>query len=243
MSKKSPPIHVGLIMDGNIRYALHHKVRKTEAYKQSVHQLFNLFKPCIDGGIKVLSGFALSLNNLKRSAVEQEAIFDGIRYAIGVFPKIQHQLKIRFKAVGKLECLPEDIRESLRQLENQYMQGERLVFLFLVAYSGQWDMLQAAAKAQEFLHQGQELQKKDLEKFLATAPYPNLDLIIRTGGDLRLSNFMLWQTSFAEFYFTPKLFPEFTVEDFRLALKSYAKRERRFGKVPLEGGSDDATSR
>ena len=218
------PKHVSIIMDGNGRWAKERGKERIYGHFEGVESVRAVTEACVELGIPYLSLFAFSEENWQRPQEEVEAL-------MGLMLKSMHNeyptfLKngVRFRVLGNLERLSSTLREEIDYLEKATEGGDKLTMVLFMSYSGKWDIQQAACKMAE-------AGASDLEPFLVTAGIPDPDLIIRTSGEKRISNYLLWQAAYSEFVFTETLWPDFRKESFRAALEEYSSRDRRFGKV------------
>ena len=218
------PKHVSIIMDGNGRWAKERGKERIYGHFEGVESVRAVTEACVELGIPYLSLFAFSEENWQRPQEEVEAL-------MGLMLKSMHNeyptfLKngVRFRVLGNLERLSSTLREEIAYLEKATEAGDKLTMVLFMSYSGKWDIQQAANKMAA-------AGASDLEPFLVTAGIPDPDLIIRTSGEKRISNYLLWQAAYSEFVFTDTLWPDFRKESFRAALEEYASRDRRYGKV------------
>ncbi len=218
------PKHVSIIMDGNGRWAKERGKERIYGHFEGVESVRAITEACVELGIPYLSLFAFSEENWQRPQEEVEAL-------MGLMLKSMHNeyptfLKngVRFRVLGNLERLSGTLREEIAYLEKATEAGDKLTMILFMSYSGKWDIQQAACKMAA-------AGATDLEPFLVTAGIPDPDLIIRTSGEKRISNYLLWQAAYSEFVFTDTLWPDFRKESFRAALEEYASRDRRYGKV------------
>ena len=211
-------------MDGNGRWAKERGKERLYGHFEGVESVRAVTEACVELGIPYLSLFAFSEENWQRPQEEVEAL-------MGLMLKSMHNeyptfLKngVRFRVLGNLERLSSTLREEIAYLEKATEAGDKLTMVLFRSYSGKWDIQQAANKMAA-------AGASDLEPFLVTAGIPDPDLIIRTSGEKRISNYLLWQAAYSEFVFTDTLWPDFRKESFRAALEEYSSRDRRFGKV------------
>lgn len=211
-------------MDGNGRWAKERGKERIYGHFEGVESVRAVTEACVELGIPFLSLFAFSEENWQRPQEEVEAL-------MGLMLKSMHNeyptfLKngVRFRVLGNLERLSSTLREEIAYLEKATEAGDKLTMVLFMSYSGKWDIQQAANKMAA-------AGASDLEPFLVTAGIPDPDLIIRTSGEKRISNYLLWQAAYSEFVFTDTLWPDFRKESFRAALEEYSSRDRRFGKV------------
>ncbi len=222
------PKHVAIIMDGNRRWAKTRGYHPLAGHKAGVRALKDVVAGAKDIGVKALSVYAFSKENWRRSDEEVQGLFQLFKYFIAKeVPKLKEEgIKLRF--VGDLTEMPEDLREAFKWGEEETSEGQAMDFNVLVNYSGKWDIIQAVRR---MISEGIKPEEIDESLFLSYLALPDEpDLIIRTSGELRLSNFLIWQSAYSELYFTEKLWPDFTRFDLLKAVESYMRRQRRFGK-------------
>jgi undecaprenyl diphosphate synthase len=229
MTKGRIPHHVAIVMDGNGRWATRRYLPRVAGHKRGMDVLRACVRHCGEHGVRVLTVFAFSSENWKRPAEEVSSLMELLAMALGrEVPQLQAE-GVRLYFVGDRAALSEKVRAGLAQAEADTAGNTRMVFNVCFNYGGRWDIAQAAA---QLAARGEAITEKSLAGALALAHVPDPDLLIRTGGERRLSNFLLWQAAYAELYFTDKLWPEFDAAALGEALADYAARERRFGRTP-----------
>ena len=229
MNPKAAQLHVGLILDGNRRYAKKNNLTPSKTYKIAIDRAFEIYEACLKNNVAALTFFVMSLDNLSRPKKEKEALFKALETFVDRLSREAEEYGIRVRIIGGRGVVPEGLQKKLDTLEEESRLNTRLLNFLAVGYSGHQDILDAVnISRQRFDGQG-HIDEALLEKNISTVPFTRVDFIIRTGGDKRLSDFLLWQASYAELYFTKKTFPEFTKEDFTRALREFYRRERRFG--------------
>jgi undecaprenyl diphosphate synthase len=198
-------------------------------HKKGMDALRACVRHCGDRGVKVLTVFAFSSENWNRPAEEVNGLMELLAGALArEIPQLKAE-GVRVHFIGDREALSEKVREGLRQAEAATAGNARLVFNICFNYGGRWDIAQAAAK---LATRGEPITQESMHAAMALAHVPDPDLIIRTGGEQRISNFLLWQAAYSELYFSDKLWPEFDAAALDAAFDDYAARERRFGKTP-----------
>ena len=222
------PEHVAIIMDGNGRWAKKRLMPRTYGHSEGAKAIERTCENADELGIKYLTVYAFSTENWKRSVEEVSTIMNIFRKYLVDSIERSNRNNMRVRIIGKREDLPEDIVEKMYNLEKATANNTGLQFSVAINYGGRDEILHAAKLCAAA---GEEMTEENLEKHLYSAGIPDPELIIRPGGELRLSNFLLWQAAYAELFFTPVLWPDFTEEDFAQALDEYARRERRFGLV------------
>ena len=225
---KNLPHHVAIVMDGNGRWATRRYLPRVAGHKKGMDALRACVRHCGDRGIKVLTVFAFSSENWNRPADEVSGLMELLGLALArEVPQLKAE-GVRVNFVGDRTGLSEKVQAGLAQAEASTAANTRLVFNICFNYGGRWDIADAAARLSAT---GQPITEASLAGALSLAHVPDPDLIIRTGGEHRLSNFLLWQAAYAELHFTDKLWPEFGAQELDAALADYAGRERRFGKT------------
>jgi undecaprenyl diphosphate synthase len=222
------PHHVAIVMDGNGRWATRRFLPRVAGHKKGMDALRACLRHCGERGIQVLTVFAFSSENWNRPADEVSGLMELLAVALSrEVPQLRDE-GVRVHFIGDRSALSEKVRAGLAQAEADTASNTRLVFNICFNYGGRWDVAQAAAK---LAARGEAITEQSLDRALALAHVPDPDLVIRTGGEQRLSNFLLWQAAYAELFFSDKLWPEFDAAALDEALAAYAGRERRFGKT------------
>lgn len=224
------PQHVSIIMDGNGRWAKSRGLERLEGHKEGVESVRACLESAVEMKIKYLSLFAFSTENWGRPKEEVQGLWALMVKAIERETKNLIKNRVRVLVLGNLEQLSPDLRMAIEGLMEVTSSGQGTTLVVMINYSGKWDILQAANRFAEE-NPGKKMSTEDMDRYLVTAGVPDPDLLIRTSGEERISNYMLWQTAYTEFYFTDTLWPDFRKKEFRLALEAYAKRDRRYGKV------------
>ena len=231
MTQPRLPHHVAIVMDGNGRWATRRYLPRVAGHKKGLDTLRACLRLCGERGIKVLTVFAFSSENWNRPAEEVSGLMELLAVALArEIPQLRGE-GVRVQFVGDRTALSEKVRAGLAQAEADTASNTRLIFNICFNYGGRWDIAQAAAK---LAARGEAITEKALDGALALAHVPDPDLIIRTGGEERLSNFLLWQAAYSELYFSDKLWPEFDAAALDEALAAYASRERRYGKTSAQ---------
>ena len=220
------PRHIAIVMDGNGRWARRRFMPRIAGHRQGVESLRRCIRACAQRGVQTLTVFAFSSENWNRPKDEVSGLMELMGKAlIREVPELQ-QGGIRLRFVGDRQSLAERLRHELAQAEAATAHNDRMALNVCFNYGGRWDITQAAAR---LAAQGQPITEDTLSGALALAHVPDPDLLIRTGGEQRISNFLLWQSAYSELYFTDKLWPDFDEAALDEALAAYAARERRFG--------------
>ena len=224
------PQHVSIIMDGNGRWAKSRGLERLEGHKEGVESVRACLEFAVEMKIKYLSLFAFSTENWGRPSDEVQGLWALMLKAIERETKYLIKNRVRVLMLGNLQQLDPDLRLAIEGLMEATSGGQGTTLVVMINYSGKWDIVQAANRFAEE-NPGKQILPEDFDKYLITAGVPDPDLLIRTSGEERISNYMLWQTAYTEFYFTDTLWPDFRKKEFRLAIEEYARRDRRFGKV------------
>ena len=223
------PRHVCVIMDGNGRWAKKRLLPRVMGHKRGLTALENLAARCAELGVEYLTVFAFSTENWRRPEDEVSFLMKLFLQALGGKVAKMHQNNLRLKVIGNRSRFPAAIVEGIEAAERLTANNTGLTLTVAADYGGRWDILQAANR---LIAEGKsEITEDDLSRRLSLAEAPEPDLFIRTGGETRISNFMLWQMAYAEFYFTDALWPDFDAAEFDRAISSFRVRERRFGRT------------
>jgi undecaprenyl diphosphate synthase len=234
------PHHIAIVMDGNGRWATKRFLPRVAGHKKGVDALRACVRHCGDIGVKVLTVFAFSSENWNRPADEVSGLMELLAMALArEVPQLQAE-GVRIHFVGERSALSEKVRNGLAQAEASTAGNTRLVLNICFNYGGRWDIAQAAAR---LAARGEPMTEANLDRAMALAHVPDPDLVIRTGGEMRISNFLLWQSAYSEFYFTDKLWPEFSPAALDKAIADYGKRERRFGRTSEQVAAPDGSAR
>lgn len=216
-------------MDGNGRWAKKRLLPRSLGHKAGMNAMIELAEHAQKCGVKYLTVYALSTENLKnRPEDELCGLFDLFRKYFESNVKKLYKQNARVKIIGDLSALPQDVAKILKDGEDNSPEGAAFTLVFAINYGGRVEIIQAVNRAVE---EGKQIDEESFSSLLYTADIPDPDLIIRTGGELRLSNFLTYQSAYTELYFTDVLFPDFTGAEFDKALNDYAARERRFGRI------------
>ena len=234
------PRHVAIVMDGNGRWARKRLLPRGLGHKAGVDALVEVVRAAARRGVGYLTVFAFSSENWKRPQEEVSGLMGLLLVALS---KHLDQLKsegVRIRVAGDLQPLSDKVRMALLAAEASSAHCDRLVLTVAFNYGGRWDIVQACRKAMEAGVDSSSLDEVTLARFMTMSYAPDPDLLIRTGGEVRLSNFLLWQCAYAELYFTDCLWPDFDGAELDRAIASYAERERRFGDVGASGEGEGA---
>lgn len=228
------PRHVAIIMDGNNRWARARELEGVEGHRAGEEALQLVVEAAAEAGVEVLTVFAFSSENWRRPEDEVNHLMSLFLRALQKRVEELHNNGLQIRFIGDRSAFSDDLQQGMQRAEALTRDNENMVLAVAVNYGGQWDITQAAQQLAQRVATG-ELQpegitSEQLQAGMALADLPPPDLLIRTGGDHRISNFLLWQLAYAELYFTPVLWPDFDQQQLQLALDDYAGRQRRFGR-------------
>lgn len=230
------PRHIAVVMDGNGRWAKKRFLPRVAGHKQGVEAVRTLIRSASERGVESLTVFAFSSENWQRPADEVSFLMDLFLRALREEVQKLHSNGIRFRAIGNISVLAEETRSLIAEAEALTLANTQLCFNVAVNYGGRWDVEQAVAQA------AKSGAPERFADYLSFTDQPDPDLFIRTGGERRISNFLLWQLAYTELYFTDTLWPDFGESEFAEALEWFAARERRFGKTSEQVAVSSSTS-
>ncbi|MEY4002108.1 MAG: hypothetical protein RIT07_150 [Bacteroidota bacterium] len=229
------PKHVAIIMDGNGRWAKKQGFLRIFGHRQGVDTVRNVVETAAELGVKYLTLYAFSTENWNRPRSEVNALMQLLVDSIKKETPRLMQNGIRLETIGNMEQLPAGCNQTLSATVEATKDNDRMTLILALSYSGRWDIMEAVRKIAARVKSGnlepENIGEEDLNAALNTAKYPNPDLLIRTSGEQRISNFLLWEIAYSEIHFTQVLWPDFSTEDFYKAIIDYQSRERRFGKT------------
>ncbi len=232
---KNLPQHIAIIMDGNGRWAKMRGKHRVFGHEQGVISVRETAEAAAEIGVKFLTLYAFSTENWKRPATEVEALMKLLVQTIHQETKTLTDNDIRLKAIGDLDSLDENCRKELIEAMNTTASNKRMDLVLALSYSGRWELTETfkalANKVRSGILNPDDITQEVISNNLNTAGMPEPELLIRTSGECRISNFLIWQSAYTELYFTSKLWPDFRKEDLYKAIIDYQQRERRFGKV------------
>ena len=227
------PEHIAIIMDGNGRWARRRLLTKTAGHKAGAQNLRKLAEAANKAGLKYLSVYAFSTENWKRSPAEIEGLMDLLRGYIQEYIDDTNKNDIRVTVIGRRDRIAPDLREKIEYLESLTAKKQGLRLIIALDYGGRDEIFRAAVKfcraCKEGGIAGDNIDEETFASFLDTSGIPEPQLLIRTSGEYRISNFMMWQLAYSELYFSDKLWPDFGFDDMMEAVRAYNARERRFG--------------
>ncbi len=229
------PRHVAIIMDGNGRWAQERGLPRLAGHRAGTENLRRIIEACVEFGIRYLTIYAFSTENWGRPKDEVEGLMDIMEEVIDrEVPKL-HEQGVQIRHLGKMEGIRPELQQKIREAVELTRNNQRLILNVALNYGGRDEIVQAIRRMIRDGLKPEEVTEERVSQYLYTAGIPDPDLIIRTSGEHRISNFLLWQSAYAEWYFTPVYWPDFDKEELRKALEDYARRQRRFGRIePVE---------
>lgn len=232
----SIPQHVAIIMDGNGRWAKKQGfMTRIKGHESGVSALKNIATAAAEAGVRYLTVYAFSTENWNRPKAEVNGLMRLLVSSLEKEIATLQENKIQLNTIGHIENLPKDCQKGLADVINKTKDNDRMMLTLALSYSSKQEIIEATQKVAEKISSGElnpeEITEDTFRSHLYTSQIPDPDLLIRTSGELRISNFLLWQIAYSELYFTETLWPEFTKEEFNKAIDSYQNRERRFGKT------------
>jgi undecaprenyl diphosphate synthase len=232
---KRIPQHVAIIMDGNGRWAKNQGEMRVFGHMNGVKGVREALKAAAEIGVEYLTLYAFSTENWNRPSDEVAALMDLLVQTIVKEIRELDDNDVRLKAIGDLDKLPESCREELQKAIHHTAGNKKITLILALSYSSRWEIVKAVQSLAKKVERGElkssEIDSKHISSHLETRDYPDPELLIRTSGEKRISNFLLWQIAYSELYFTETLWPDFKKEDFFEAVVAYQNRERRFGKI------------
>ncbi len=233
IDKERVPEHIAIIMDGNGRWAQQRGLPRTDGHQAGAAVVRRIAEDAVQLGVRYLTLYTFSTENWNRPADEVAALM------VLLFDSMEEEIfiknNIRFSVIGEMEKLPERVRERFKKCMERTADNTRMTFVLAISYSAKWEITEAvrriAAKVQGGELQLGDINDKHIDENLSTAFMPDPELLIRTGREQRLSNFLLWQCAYSELYFNEVMWPEFDKEELCKAIYSYQQRQRRFGKT------------
>ena len=226
------PKHIAIIMDGNGRWAKRRLLPRIEGHRRGVEAVRTVIRACAEKGVEHLTLFAFSSENWRRPEDEVSLLMQLFVMALEREVVKLHENEIRFRVIGDLSRFEPRLQQLIRESERLTANNQRLTLTVAANYGGRWDILQAVNRLLvEHPECAQGFKEDDLAPYLSMAYAPEPDLFIRTGGEQRISNFLLWQLAYSELYFTDTLWPDFNTKTLEAAIASFHQRERRFGRT------------
>ncbi|MBL8301927.1 MAG: di-trans,poly-cis-decaprenylcistransferase [Ideonella sp.] len=234
MSHKKPPAvprHVAIVMDGNGRWAKKRLMPRFVGHTQGVDAVLKAVRACADRGIEFLTVFAFSSENWKRPQEEVSGLMELVLVAVSKYLRTLADDGVRIRIIGDRSQLSDKLRSAWDEAETMTRNNKRITLSVAFNYGGRWDVVQACRQAIRDGVPAEELDEARLNRYMALSYAPDPDLFIRTGGEVRISNFLLWQAAYSELVFTDCLWPEFGEAELDAALSEFARRDRRFGTI------------
>jgi undecaprenyl diphosphate synthase len=229
------PKHVAVIMDGNGRWAELRGLPRIAGHREGINSVREMITQCLELGIQALTIYAFSQENWKRPMQEISALMGLLEYYLSTERASLIEQGVRFRTIGRLGLLPQSAQRWVRTTEKETAHLGKMVLTVALSYGGRAEIVDAVRgllnDARAGTIQTERVDEAMIQQYLYTHPLPDPDLLIRTSGETRISNFLLWQLAYTELYFTPTLWPDFRRREFLLALLEYQKRERRFGRI------------
>lgn len=234
------PAHIAIIMDGNGRWATERGKERSYGHQAGVDTVRRITSECTRLGVKFLTLYTFSTENWNRPADEIAALMGLVLTSLE--DEIFMKNNVRFRVIGDMNRLPQQVQDKLQETMDHTAKNDAMTMVVALSYSSRWEILNATKKmVKEALESGStyeqiedKLTEKNFEKHLETSFMPDPELLIRTGGELRISNYLLWQIAYSELYFCDTFWPDFNEEDLHKAIASYQNRQRRFGKTEAQ---------
>ena len=226
------PKHIAIIMDGNGRWAKQREKPRIFGHRNAIKSVRETVEGCAEIGVKYLTLYAFSTENWKRPKLEVRALMELLVHSIHGEVKTLNKNDIRLQVIGNIESLPPSTKKELDIAIEKTSKNKRMTLVLALSYSSKWEILQAVNKIAQETKEGilkEQVSAEDFSNYLTTANIPDPELMIRTSGEHRISNFLMWQLAYAELYFTDTLWPDFRKPDLHNAILDYQNRERRFG--------------
>ncbi|MEO6301604.1 MAG: isoprenyl transferase [Bacteroidia bacterium] len=235
IDKKNIPQHVAIIMDGNGRWAKQQGEDRIFGHHEGVNSVREIVEACGEIGVKYLTLYAFSTENWNRPKDEVDALMELLVATISMETPNLNKKGVKLQAIGDIKSLPESCQQELQESIDITSKNDTVTLILALSYSSKWEITNSVKEIAKQIEEGKlkssDITSKHIEKNLNTSIFPDPELMIRTSGEHRISNFLLWQLAYAEFYFTDTLWPDFRKDDFFKAILSYQNRERRFGKT------------
>ena len=242
LSLGAPPKHLAVIMDGNGRWATERGLSRSAGHQEGMNSVRDIVKASDQLGIKYLTLYAFSIENWKRPVKEVSVLMKILEHYLKKELDELHQNNVRVNTIGKLSSLPKIVQKLLHKSIEKTKDNSGLTLTLALSYSGRWDIVRAVQMIALDVRRGkvspEDISEELVASYLQTDGIPDPDYLIRTSGEMRLSNFLLWEMAYGEMYITDKYWPEFRREDLYEAIRNYSKRERRFGKTSAQLASD-----
>ena len=231
IDKSRVPQHVAIIMDGNGRWAMKQQHERIFGHQNAFTAVRQAVEAAVQTGVKYLTLYTFSTENWNRPEAEVAGLMELLIKAVQEETKTLMDNNVRLSMIGDLQRIPERSRTMLEQCMAQTAGNTAMTLILALSYSSRWEIAEALKQVVQSGLKPGEITEETLRGYLTTREYPDPDLLIRTGGEVRVSNFLLWQMAYTEFYFSEQLWPDFRHEDFYAAVAEYQSRQRRFGKT------------
>lgn len=238
IDKTRVPQHVAIIMDGNGRWAMKQQQERLFGHHNGLTAVRQAVEAAVQMGVKYLTLYTFSTENWNRPQAEVDGLMELLITAIEENTAMLMENGVRLETIGDFGRIPERSRERFRQCMRQTSVNSKLTLIIALSYSSRWEIAEALKQICAEGLKADEVDEETLRRYLCTRDYPDPDLLIRTGGELRISNFLLWQMAYTELYFSEQLWPDFQHEDFYAAVLDYQSRQRRFGKTEAQVESE-----
>lgn len=239
------PKHIAIIMDGNNRYGKSQNLAAGQGHIKGKDALDPIVEHCLACKVEVLTVFAFSSENWERPRAEVDLLMDLLAQTIYEQMPRMHKYRIRLKFIGERACLSDKLVQLMTDAETKTAAFDAMTLVIAISYGGKWDIVNATKAIAQDVQVGNicadDVDESVLDKYIQLSEYPPVDMLIRTGGDYRISNFLLWQAAYAELFFTTTLWPEFGVDELDAMIQNFVNRERRFGKTSQQIASQQPT--
>jgi len=226
------PQHIAIIMDGNGRWAMERGKERSYGHQAGVEAVRRITAECTRMGVKFLTLYTFSTENWNRPADEISALMGLVLSSLEDEIFMKHN--VRFRVIGDMKRLPENVQQKLRETEEHTAANSTMTMVVALSYSSRWEITNAMKLMAEEGFKPEDINEESISNHLTTNFMPDPDLLIRTGGELRISNYLLWQIAYSELYFCDTYWPDFSEEDLHVAIASYQNRQRRFGKTEAQ---------
>jgi undecaprenyl diphosphate synthase len=235
INKNNIPQHVAIIMDGNGRWAKQQGEDRIFGHHEGVNSVRDVVEACGEVGVKYLTLYAFSTENWNRPKEEVDALMELLVSTISAEAANLHKKGVRLQVIGDIQSLPQSCQKELHESMELTSKNNAVTLVLALSYSSKWEITEAVKRLAKQVEEGKlkssDISSRLIEENLNTSQFPDPELMIRTSGEHRISNFLLWQLAYAEFYFTDVLWPDFRKDEFYKAIIAYQNRERRFGKT------------
>lgn len=229
MNKENIPQHIAIIMDGNGRWATAQGKVRSYGHQAGVDTVRRITSEAVRLGVKYLTLYTFSTENWNRPADEVSALMGLVLSALE--DELFMKNNVRFRAIGDLQRLPQDVQNKVKEMEEHTAGNDAMTMIVALSYSARWEITNAYKEIAKANIAPEDITEELICKYMQTSFMPDPDLLIRTGGELRISNYLLWQIAYSELYFCDTFWPDFMEEDLHKAIESYQRRQRRYGKT------------